>query len=180
MPLRSPTRQLVAFECEARNAADTARLADQASKPSRSVSKSPGRYGSSLSPGRLAAAKRLELAAARAQSEQVAKQSQHAEKGASGAHPSSRASLRTQSEATKISMPGKMGSRTVKAVSTVAGRARDREPVQTAAAPPEEVKLDHLSSMLASGELRQAWGTAASPGAQKKRPVRPSPASREV
>jgi hypothetical protein len=151
----------------AQSAADTVRLAHQAPKPSRNVSKSPGRYGSSLSPGRLAAAKRVELAAARAQGEEVAKLPQHAENREYGAHPSSRALPKTQSEATKISMPGKMGSRSVKAVSTVAGMSGDREAVHAAAAPREEVKLDHLSSMLASGELQQAWGTAASSGAQR-------------
>ena len=140
---------------------DKAALFQEAPKPSRNASKSPGRYGNtSLSPGRLAAARRVELAAVKAQAQQAGKL-------VSASPDDNEGSVSTtdhKENMTKISLPGRMGNRTVKMMTASHATSQADSSSYAAAAKPEEVKLDHLSSMLASGELQQAWGTAASSG----------------
>ena len=105
----------------------------------------------------------MELAAAKAQAEQAGKTT----------YPSSRSSLKDQAggdsglreNTTKISLPGRMGNRSVKLVTGSPPASNgDDGGGHRAAATTEEVKLDHLSSMLASGKLQQAWGAATTPG----------------
>jgi len=146
------------------------------SPASAAAPKSPGRYGS-LSPGRQAAQRRLSAAAAAQaalgddcdrlpRSESAGKQKRGERDSATrgehyqeevASHDDTMHSATTatglSSPCAKISLPGRTGSRSV-CHSPHVQTANQAEP-----GPREDVRLDHLTSMLASGLIQNSWGT---------------------
>lgn len=136
--------------------------ADTQKKSERNVSKSPsGRLSSSLSPGRLAAARRLEAAAAKAHKEQT--------ESNGGPNSNSRVVVPSSPPSPGISVGRDEKFKSSSKKFSLRELRNSSSNVQDSPENPasvnevdkrtvEEVRLDHLSSMLASGQLQDSWG----------------------
>ena len=136
--------------------------ADTQKKSERNVSKSPsGRLSSSLSPGRLAAARRLEAAAAKVHKEQTESNggpNSNSRVVVPSSPPSPGISVgrdeKPKSSSKKFSLRELRNSSSGMQDSPINPTSEKEVDFRTV----EEVRLDHLSSMLASGQLQDSWG----------------------
>ena len=106
--------------------------------------KSPGRHesGGSKSPGRMAVMRRLERAAAAA-------------------------TLEGKNEAEDVSRSLSAASPQLQDRTTLDKKGQDDRSARRVGAPSNQISLDHLSSMVTSGQLQEAWGTTAAASGPK-------------